>query len=58
MLVHVTFYPGDPGPLDRPPMVSVDVWPADKPTVRERIAFRRYLAAVKRLRRVTDSPIT
>lgn len=54
MVVHVQFYPEGKIHRDQRSLVHVNVWPADKPTLVEKLAMQKFLASVKELRKVAQ----
>jgi len=54
MVVHVAFYPEGKVHKNQRALVHINVWPAAKPTLVERLAWQRFLASVKELRKVAE----
>jgi len=50
MVIHVLHYPAGKISNDQRQLVQVSVWPADKPTLVEKLAMQSFLASVKKLR--------
>lgn len=50
MVMHVLHMPAGKISDDQRQLVQVSVWPADKPTLVEKLAMQHFLAAIKQLR--------
>jgi hypothetical protein len=50
MVMHVLHIPAGKIHSDQRQLVQVSVWPADKPTLVEKLAMQAFLASVKKLR--------
>lgn len=50
MVMHVLHIPAGKISSDQRQLVQVSVWPADKPTLVEKLAMQAFLASVKKLR--------
>lgn len=52
MVVHIQHYPEGRIARDSRQLVHVNVWPADKPTLAEKLAMQSFLESLKRLKSV------
>lgn len=50
MVMHVLHIPEGKIANDQRQLIQVSVWPADKPTLVEKLAMQAFLASVKKLR--------
>jgi hypothetical protein len=50
LVVHIAHYPEGKIHPDQRQLVNVQVWPADKPTLAEKLAYQRFLESLKVLR--------